>query len=199
MDISKLPDSSFIKRLREKSESAWIELFETVGPKLSYIIRSKLRNYSKLLDVGHTVEDVIQTTFRKAYEKIHQCDLEKGALLPWLRTIATNSLNDELDKLKNISFSELPNDDYSKYILSDVEENMDSYDGLNGVDRLCSNVGIDPSILSTQDKIYVEFFFIFNFSTNIIAERTGRKVEAIRQAKKRLISKMRKLLEEKVG
>ena len=81
MDIDKLSDPNFIKRLREKSESAWIELFENVSPKLSYVIRNKLisGNYSKLLDVNRTIEDMIQITFRKAYEKIHQCDLQ------WLR------------------------------------------------------------------------------------------------------------------
>ena len=201
MDIGKLCDPSFIRRLREKKEDAWTELFEGVGPKLSKTIRGMLINnsFNRFLDVDCTVEDIIHTTFFKAYEKIHQYDLQKGALLPWLRAIANNALNDELRELKNTSFSALPDDDSSQCILCGLEELLETEDGLTTVDSLLCNVGLDPGILTALDKIYIEAFFIHNIPPNVIAEQTGRKVEAIRQAKKRLITKLRRLLEAKAG
>lgn len=201
MDIGKLSDPSFIKRLREKSEDDWIKLFETVGPKLGKAISNMLitNGYNRWLDVECIVEDIIHTTFTNAYEKIHQCDLQKGALLPWLRTIANNALNDELRELKNTSFSALPDDDSPNCASYDLEKLFETDNGTTDVDKLCCNIGLDPSILTIQDKIYIEAFFIHNISATILAEQTGRKAEAIRQAKKRLLAKLKRLLEEKVG
>ncbi|MEN6620710.1 MAG: sigma-70 family RNA polymerase sigma factor [Smithella sp.] len=201
MDIGKFSDPSFIKQLREKNEDDWIKLFEAVGPKLGKAISNMLitNGYNRWLDVECIVEDIIHTTFTNAYEKIHQCDLQKGALLPWLRAIANNALNDELRKLKNTSFSALPDDNSPNCASYDLEKLFGTDIGTTDVDKLCCNIGLDPSILTIQDKIYIEAFFIHNVPANILAEQTGRKAEAIRQAKKRLIAKLRRLLEEKAG
>lgn len=201
MDIGKFSDPSFIKRLREKNEDDWIKLFEAVSPKLGKVIGNMLitNGYNRLLDVECTVEDIIHTTFANAYEKIHQCDLQKGTLLTWLRTIANNALNDELRELKSISFSALPDDDSPNCASYDLEKLFETDNGTTDIDKLCCDIGLDPSILTIQDKIYIEAFFIHNVPATILAEQTGRKAEAIRQAKKRLFAKLKRLLEEKVG
>lgn len=201
MDIGKLSDSNFTKRLRGKNEDDWIELFETVGPMLGKAISKMLiiNGYNRWLDVERTVEDIIHTTFANAFEKIHQFDLKKGALLPWLRVIANNALSDELRKLENTSFSAFPDDDSPDCASYDLEKLFETDNDTTNVDKLCCNIGLDPSILTIQDKIYIEAFFIYNIPATILAEQTGRKAEAIRQAKKRLIAKLRRLLEEKAG
>ncbi len=87
--------TSFIRRLRDRDESAWFELWEIFGP----VLRAQLTRWGR----GHigveTVRDLTQETLAALSDSIHRYDPSRGARFStWLLSIAKHALGDEIDR-----------------------------------------------------------------------------------------------------
>jgi RNA polymerase sigma factor (sigma-70 family) len=87
--------TSFVKRLRDRDEAAWFELWETFGP----VLRAQLSRWGR----GHigveTVRDLTQETLAALSDSIDRYDPTRGARFStWLLSIAKHALGDEIDR-----------------------------------------------------------------------------------------------------
>ncbi|MEM7229195.1 MAG: sigma-70 family RNA polymerase sigma factor [Planctomycetota bacterium] len=87
--------TSFIRRLRDRDESAWFELWEIFGP----VLRAQLTKWGR----GHigveTVRDLTQETLAALSDSIERYDPSRGARFStWLLSIAKHALGDEIDR-----------------------------------------------------------------------------------------------------
>jgi len=87
--------TTFVRRLRDRDESAWFELWEVFGP----VLRAQLSKWGR----GHigveTVRDLTQETLAALSGSIERYDPARGARFStWLLSIAKHSLGDEIDR-----------------------------------------------------------------------------------------------------
>ncbi|MCA9299505.1 MAG: sigma-70 family RNA polymerase sigma factor [Phycisphaerales bacterium] len=87
--------TSFVRRLRERDESAWFELWNIFGP----VLRAQLTKWGR----GHvgveTVRDLTQETLAALSHSIDRYDPSRGARFStWLLAIAKHALGDEIDR-----------------------------------------------------------------------------------------------------
>ena len=87
--------TSFIRRLRQRDEAAWFELWEIFGP----VLRAQLSKWGR----GHigveTVRDLTQETLAALSDSIDRYDPTRGARFStWLLSIAKHALGDEIDR-----------------------------------------------------------------------------------------------------
>lgn len=87
--------TTFIKRLRDRDEAAWFELWETFGP----VIRSQLTRWGRGYVGLETVRDLTQETLAELSKSIHRFDPERGVRFStWLLAIARHCFGDEMDR-----------------------------------------------------------------------------------------------------
>ncbi len=84
-----------VRRLRDRDESAWFELWETFGP----VLRAQLSKWGKGRIGVETVRDLTQETLAALSDSIDRYDPTRGARFStWLLSIAKHSLGDEIDR-----------------------------------------------------------------------------------------------------
>ena len=87
--------TSFVRRLRERDEAAWFELWVTFGP----VLRAQLARWGKGRIGVETVRDLTQETLAALSNSIDRYDPSRGARFStWLLSIAKHSLGDEIDR-----------------------------------------------------------------------------------------------------
>jgi RNA polymerase sigma factor (sigma-70 family) len=87
--------TGFIRRLRDRDESAWFELWEVFGP----VIRHQLHRWGRGSVGVETVRDLTQETLAALSGAIDRYDPARGARFStWLLSIAKHVLGDELDR-----------------------------------------------------------------------------------------------------
>ncbi len=87
--------TSFVRRLRERDEAAWFELWETFGP----VLRAQLSKWGRGRIGVETVRDLTQETLAALSKSIDRYDPARGARFStWLLSIAKHSLGDEIDR-----------------------------------------------------------------------------------------------------
>lgn len=87
--------TSFVKRLRDRDEAAWFELWEVFGP----VIRAQLSKWGRGRIGVETVRDLTQETLAALSGSIERYDPNRGARFStWLLSIAKHSLGDEIDR-----------------------------------------------------------------------------------------------------
>lgn len=87
--------TSFVKRLRDRDESAWFELWEVFGP----VLRAQLSKWGKGRIGVETVRDLTQETLAALSDSIERYDPSRGARFStWLLSIAKHALGDEIDR-----------------------------------------------------------------------------------------------------
>ena len=89
--------TTFVKRLRQRDEAAWFELWETFGP----VLRAQLTKWGKGRIGIETVRDLTQETLAALSDSIDRYDPSRGARFStWLLSIAKHALGDEIDRRK---------------------------------------------------------------------------------------------------
>jgi len=89
--------TNFVRRLRDRDESAWFELWETFGP----VLRAQLAKWGKGRIGVETVRDLTQETLAALSDSIERFDPGRGARFStWLLSIAKHALGDEMDRRK---------------------------------------------------------------------------------------------------
>ena len=87
--------TTFIRRLRDRDESAWFELWETFGP----VLRAQLTRWGRGRVGVETVRDLTQETLAALSHSIERYDPNRGARFStWLLAIARHALGDEIDR-----------------------------------------------------------------------------------------------------
>ncbi|MBT8487118.1 MAG: sigma-70 family RNA polymerase sigma factor [Phycisphaerales bacterium] len=87
--------TSFVRRLRERDESAWFELWEIFGP----VLRAQLTKWGRGRIGVETVRDLTQETLAALSGSIDRYDPNRGARFStWLLSIAKHALGDEIDR-----------------------------------------------------------------------------------------------------
>jgi len=82
-------DADLARRLRERDAGAMRELYEHYGRLIYSLIQRMVRNSA-------AAEDLVQETFLRIWNRIPAFDQERGALGPWVLTIARNRAIDYL-------------------------------------------------------------------------------------------------------
>lgn len=89
--------TTFVRRLRDRDEAAWFELWETFGP----VLRAQLAKWGKGRIGIETVRDLTQETLAALSDSIDRYDPSRGARFStWLLSIAKHALGDEMDRRK---------------------------------------------------------------------------------------------------
>jgi RNA polymerase sigma factor (sigma-70 family) len=87
--------TSFVRRLRERDETAWFELWEIFGP----VLRAQLSKWGQGRIGVETVRDLTQETLAALSGSIDRYDPSRGARFStWLLSIAKHALGDEIDR-----------------------------------------------------------------------------------------------------
>ena len=87
--------TSFVKRLRDRDDAAWFELWEVFGP----VLRVQLSKWGRGRIGGETVRDLTQETLAALSDSIDRYDPTRGARFStWLLSIAKHALGDEIDR-----------------------------------------------------------------------------------------------------
>jgi RNA polymerase sigma factor (sigma-70 family) len=87
--------TTFVRRLRDRDEAAWFELWEVFGP----VMRAQLAKWGKGRIGVETVRDLTQETLAALSDSIDRYDPSRGARFStWLLSIAKHALGDEMDR-----------------------------------------------------------------------------------------------------
>ena len=87
--------TTFVRRLRDRDEAAWFELWETFGP----VIRSQLAKWGRGRIQAETIRDLTQETLAELSGSIDRFDPDRGVRFStWLLSIAKHVLGDEIDR-----------------------------------------------------------------------------------------------------
>jgi len=87
--------TSFVRRLRDRDETAWFELWQVFGP----VLRAQLARWGKGRIGVETVRDLTQETLAALSDSIDRYDPARGARFStWLLSIAKHALGDEIDR-----------------------------------------------------------------------------------------------------
>lgn len=87
--------TSFVRRLRDRDETAWFELWEIFGP----VLRAQLTKWGRGRIGVETVRDLTQETLAALSGSIERYDPSRGARFStWLLSIAKHALGDEIDR-----------------------------------------------------------------------------------------------------
>ncbi len=87
--------TTFVRRLRQRDESAWFELWEVFGP----VLRRQLTKWGGGSIGLETVRDLSQETLAQLSKSIDRFDPDRGARFStWLLAIAKHALGDEIDR-----------------------------------------------------------------------------------------------------
>ena len=87
--------TTFVRRLRDRDEAAWFELWQDFGP----AIRFQLSKWGGGRIGIETVQDLTQDTFAALSTCIERYDPSRGARFStWLLSIAKHTLGDEMDR-----------------------------------------------------------------------------------------------------
>lgn len=87
--------TSFVRRLRDRDETAWFELWEIFGP----VLRAQLAKWGRGRIGVETVRDLTQETLAALSDSIERYDPSRGARFStWLLSIAKHALGDEIDR-----------------------------------------------------------------------------------------------------
>ncbi len=87
--------TTFVRRLRQRDEGAWFELWQDFGP----AIRHQLSKWGRGRVGIETVQDLTQETLAELSTCIDRYDPKRGARFStWLLTIAKHILGDEMDR-----------------------------------------------------------------------------------------------------
>jgi RNA polymerase sigma factor (sigma-70 family) len=87
--------TNFVRRLRDRVETAWFELWQIFGP----VLRAQLSKWGRGRIGVETVRDLTQETLAALSDSIDRYDPSRGARFStWLLSIAKHALGDEIDR-----------------------------------------------------------------------------------------------------
>jgi len=132
-------------------------------------------------------EDLLQTVFIKAWQKITSLNQQNDNLLPWLYTIARNTVIDYYRKPKPLSLDAFENHNFATHSLN-IDERLDQQDKLKKVLANLSNLSSDQ-----QEVIILRF--INDLTYKEISHILNKKEEAIRALQYRALKSLKQTIQ----
>lgn len=86
-------DSDLVARLKRRDPEAMATLYDRYGRVMYSLILRVVRNEA-------AAEDLVQETFLRVWNRVHGFDQERGALGPWILTVARNRAIDYLRSIQ---------------------------------------------------------------------------------------------------
>ncbi|MCH2139212.1 MAG: hypothetical protein MK074_09215, partial [Phycisphaerales bacterium] len=87
--------TTFVRRLRDRDDAAWLELWQVFGP----VLRGTLMRWGNGRVGMETVRDLSQETLASLSKSIDTFDPTRGVRFStWLLAIARHALSDEMDR-----------------------------------------------------------------------------------------------------
>ena len=107
-------DPQWVIDAKQGNQQAITELYTCAWQEVSIVIRSMIRTDED------TVQDLMQDTFVKAFQRLDQLD-DPAKYHAWVKQIARNTTLDHLKKSKEVLFSELYDDDSIPIEIEDAD------------------------------------------------------------------------------
>jgi RNA polymerase sigma factor (sigma-70 family) len=160
--------TTFVRRLRERDESAWFELWQDFGP----AIRFQLQKWGRGRVGFETVQDLTQETLAELSKCIERYDPNRGARFStWLLSIAKHLLSDEMDKrnAKKRGSGVKP--------LS-LDERIDSKSASSQVDEIFEQRMFGAKICSAirRTETEVDFLHFQCWRLRVLDSKTGKNI-----------------------
>jgi RNA polymerase sigma factor (sigma-70 family) len=160
--------TTFVRRLRERDESAWFELWQDFGP----AIRFQLQKWGRGRVGFETVQDLTQETLAELSKCIERYDPNRGARFStWLLSIAKHLLGDEMDKrnAKKRGSGVKP--------LS-LDERIDSRSAASQVDEIFEQRMFGAKICSAirRTETEVDFIHFQCWRLRVLDSKTGKNI-----------------------
>ena len=160
--------TTFVRRLRERDESAWFELWQDFGP----AIRFQLQKWGRGRVGFETVQDLTQETIAELSKCIERYDPNRGARFStWLLSIAKHLLGDEMDKrnAKKRGSGVKP--------LS-LDERIDSRSAASQVDEIFEQRMFGAKICSAirRTETEVDFIHFQCWRLRVLDSKTGKNI-----------------------
>ena len=161
-------DAALARRLKARDPKAMADLYDRYG-RLTYSLIHRV-----VRDTG-AAEDLVQETFLRVWTRMHSFDPEKGALGPWILTVARNRAIDylrsidgrmstgalELDRLENPA------------LFSDLEDSALSIDRARRLKRAFEK-------LSSHQRMVIELAYYEGLSQTEMAERMKQPLGTVK-------------------
>jgi RNA polymerase sigma-70 factor (ECF subfamily) len=179
-------DSELARRLKAREPKAMAELYDRYG-RLTYSLI-----YRVVRDAG-AAEDLVQETFLRVWTRAHSFDPKKGALGPWILTVARHRAIDylrsidgrmaagslELDRLENPA------------LFSDFEDSALSLDRARRLKRAFEK-------LSSHQRMVIEMAYYEGLSQTEMAERMKQPLGTVKTWVRSALKVLREELTEAV-
>lgn len=166
--------SSFNILIERHAKSVYLFIFRLVGNK-------------------EDSEDIVQETFIKAWQKLSKFDTEKS-FKTWLFSIAKNTTIDKLRKKRSVNFSSLNIEEESDFEkgLMDAE---DLPDEIFAKKEAAENLKSALLKLSENQRLLIYLHINEELTFEGIAEIIGKPMNTIKSQYRRIISKLKELLQ----
>jgi len=160
--------TTFVRRLRERDEAAWFELWQDFGP----AIRFQLHKWGRGRVGFETVQDLTQDTLAELSKCIDRYNPNRGARFStWLLSIAKHLLGDEMDRrnAKKRGSGVKPHS---------LDERIDSKSAVLQVDEIFEQRIFGAKICSAirRTEKEVEFLHFQVWRMRVLENKTGREV-----------------------
>jgi RNA polymerase sigma-70 factor, ECF subfamily len=161
-------DAALIDRLRRRDPDAMGELYDRYGKLAFSVIFRIVRNQS-------TAEDLLQETFLRVWNRVQAFDADKGALGPWIITVARNRAIDYLRSLDGrMAKSSLEIEKMeSPRVFSNIESEL--FDK----DRMASLRGAFDKLTANQ-RMVIELAYFEGLSQSEMAERMKQPLGTVK-------------------
>ena len=174
-------DGDLLVRLRRRDPEALAELYDRYGGMVYRLILRIVR------DTG-LAEDLVQETFLRVWNRAAGFDSERGAVGPWLLTVARNRAIDYLraqgrrhETAMGVNETENPS------LFVDLSADAINFDFARQVKRAMEG-------LSAQQREAIELAYFEGMSQSEIAERMGQPLGTVKTWMRRAMQQMRQSL-----
>jgi RNA polymerase sigma-70 factor (ECF subfamily) len=180
-------DPDLVRRLKERDPHAMADLYDRYGRAAYSLIYRVVRNAA-------VAEDLVQETFLRVWNRVQSFDQEKGALGPWVLTVARNRAIDylrsvdgriasnalEIDKLDN------PN------LFGDFEDTAISVDRARRLKTAFEK-------LNPQQRLVIELAYYEGLSQSEMADRMNQPLGTVKTWVRTALKVLREDLAEAVS
>lgn len=166
--LSRFPEEAdLIARLRARDPDALAELYDRYGRVVFSLILRVVRDRA-------TAEDLVQEAFLRVWNRVGAFDAQKGALGPWLLTVARNQALDYARSVEGRAWSTMMTADTERpSLFCEIEGDI-----LNSVqlDRL----RVALAKLTPQQRQIIELAYFEGLSQTEMAERLSQPLGTVK-------------------
>jgi RNA polymerase sigma-70 factor (ECF subfamily) len=177
-------DADLVRRLKNRDQAAMAELYDRYGRLVYSLIYRVVRNMA-------VAEDLVQETFLRIWNRVHAFDGDRGALGPWLLTIARNRAIDYLRSLegrRRETTAELQRLEQPD-LFCDVERDILNLDRARILKEACTK-------LSENQRLVIELAFYEGLTQTEMAERMKQPLGTVKTWMRAALKILRQQVDE---